>query len=132
MNKYLELVFSLLEIEKDAFSDLAQLIEKNPNKKLVISHKYGFIFHAFQDFLNKKISQEEFIQIGDIDSLSYENRISSQDVLDSLLYEIQEKWACPKNTIFVLDKKVIDSTMIKNILSDKILEESSSSIMLLD
>ncbi len=118
MNKNLALVLDLLEIEQSHFEEVAEKIECSHEKNLVISHKYAFVLYAFQDFLNGKISQEEFIQIGDINSVTkkYQTQLSSQENIDKINYQIMEQGIVPENTIFILDLKVID----KNNISDHI------------
>ncbi len=112
----MELVFNLLEIEKEGFKEVAELIEKFPEKHLIISHKHGFVLSAFQEYLNKEITEEEFIQIWDIHTKMYNQPLSSQEIIDKLVYQIKENGEYPKNTIFVLDWKVVEG--IDSINSD--------------
>ncbi len=137
MNKNLELLFNLLEIniedQKETIKHIASLIEEYPEKEIVISHRYVFIFLAFQDFIRWNLSQEEFMQIGDIDSKTnaYHSRYSSQENIDNLLYQIQEKQEYPRNKIFIFDSKVIDRNTIADINYDA-LKESWSYLLFLE
>jgi hypothetical protein len=59
-----ELLLDLLSIEdKDPYIEIAKQIEKKEHKKIKTLHKYGFIFELFDDFLDGKISLEEFVKI---------------------------------------------------------------------
>jgi len=89
-----ELLLDLLNIEdKKLYLETAKQIEKKEHKKLKTLHKHGFVFELFDDFLDHKISLEEFVKIWDIEwkldiiqigfdlnSLSIDN----QDVADTL------------------------------------------------
>lgn len=107
MEKNLKLVLDLLWIQTDTYTEIAELIQENPDKKIITSHKYWFIFKSFHDFLNKKINQEEFIKLWDIDNRNIEKqKYSSQEFFDKIRYKTQEKKETIKNIIIILDKKI--------------------------
>ena len=63
-----ELLLDLLNIEdKIYYIQAAKQIEKKNHKRLKTLHKHGFIFELFDDFLDHKISLEEFVKIWDIE-----------------------------------------------------------------
>lgn len=89
-----DLLLDLLNIEdKQYYMDAAKQIEKKQHKTIKTIHKHGFIFEVYDDFLDHKISLEDFVKIWDIewwldisqvgfdlDSLSVDN----QDLADTL------------------------------------------------
>ncbi|MFZ2150606.1 MAG: hypothetical protein WAZ12_04215 [Candidatus Absconditicoccaceae bacterium] len=89
-----ELLLDLLNIEdKQYYMDTAKQIEKKQHKRIKTRHKHGFVFEVYNDFLDHKISLEDFVKIGDIeggldisqvgfdlDSLS----VDGQDIADTL------------------------------------------------
>jgi hypothetical protein len=63
-----ELLLDLLDIEdKQSYLDVAMQIQEGKYKKIKTLHKYGFVFGAFNDFLNNKITLQDFIKIWDIE-----------------------------------------------------------------
>jgi|GEM_PF-7058556 len=59
-----ELLLDLLDIEdKNNYIEIAKLIETKKYKNIKTLHKHGFIFELFNDFLDNKISLEEFVKI---------------------------------------------------------------------
>lgn len=109
MQKYFDLLLELLRPEDDNFiveekkklSATAKKIEERWDKNLKIAHKVWFIFEAYEDLLNEKISLDEFLATWDITSeknISWPSEYSIQ-VIDSIL-----KWKNnDKNTLFILD-----------------------------
>lgn len=89
-----ELLLDLLNIEdKQYYMDTAKQIEKKQHKRIKTRHKHGFVFEVYNDFLDHKISLEDFVKIWDIewwldisqvgfdlDSLS----VDGQDIADTL------------------------------------------------
>lgn len=76
MQKYFDLLLELLRPEDDDFaieekkklSATAKKIEERWDKNLKITHKVWFIFEAYEDLLNEKISLDEFLATWDITS----------------------------------------------------------------
>ena len=109
MQKYFDLLLELLRPDDDDFiieekkklSATAKKLEERWDKDLKIAHKIWFIFQAYDDLLNEKISLDEFLATWDITStrkLSTNNQ-SSIDVVNSILkWDIKED-----NTLFILD-----------------------------
>ena len=109
MQKYFDLLLELLRPEDDDFvieekkklSAKAKKIEERWDKNLKIAHKVWFIFEAYEDLLNEKISLDEFLATWDITSkknISW-NYKSSIEVLNWII-ELQNN---NKNTLFILD-----------------------------
>ena len=109
MQKYFDLLLELLRPEDDDFvmeekkklSATAKKLEEKWNKNLIIAHKVWFIFEAYEDLLNEKISLDEFLATWDITS---ERNISksSKSSLDVINWII--KWKNnDENTLFILD-----------------------------
>ena len=109
MQKYFDLLLELLRPEDDDFvieekkklSAAAKKIEEKWNKNLNIAHKLRFIFEAYEDLLNEKITLNEFLATWDITSKRNisENAESSIQLLNWII-EWKNK---NKNTLFILD-----------------------------
>lgn len=108
MQKYFDLLLELLWPEDDDFmleekkkwSAAAKKMEERWNKKLQVVHKIWFIFEAYEDLLNGKISLDEFLVIWDITS---KKNISKSDKLSiNMLNEIIQ-WKNDENTLYILD-----------------------------
>ena len=109
MQKYFDLLLELLRPEDDDFiieekkklSAAAKKIEERWNKNLKIAHKVWFIFEAYEDLLNEKISLDDFLATWDITSkrnISKTNK-SSIEVLNWII-----QWENnDENTLFILD-----------------------------
>ena len=109
MQKYFDLLLELLRPEDDDFaieekeklSATAKKLEERWNKNLKIAHKVWFIFEAYEDLLNEKISLDDFLATWDITS---ERNISahSKSSIEVLNWIIQWK-NNDENTLFILD-----------------------------
>ena len=109
MQKYFDLLLELLRPEDDDFvieekkklSATAKKIEERWNKNLKIAHKVWFIFEAYEDLLNEKITLDEFLATWDITSkknISWTHE-SSIDILNWII-----EWKNNnENTLFILD-----------------------------
>lgn len=109
MQKYFNLLLELLRPEDDDFvieekkklSATAKRLEERWDKNLKIAHKVWFIFEAYEDLLNEKITLDEFLATWDITS---ERNISkpSESSIEVLNWII--KWKNnDENTLFILD-----------------------------
>ena len=109
MQKYFDLLLELLRPENDDFvieekkklSATAKKLEERWDKNLKIVHKVWFIFEAYEDLLNEKITLDEFLATWDITSkknISW-NYKSSIEVLNWII-EWQNN---NENTLFILD-----------------------------
>ena len=109
MQKYFDLLLELLRPDDDDFvlaekkklSATAKKLEERWDKNLKIAHKVWFIFEAYEDLLNEKISLDEFLATWDITS---EKNISwiQESSIDVLNWIIQWK-NNDENTLFILD-----------------------------
>ena len=109
MQKYFDLLLELLRPDDDHFvvqekkklSAAAQKLEKRWDKNLKITHRVWFIFEAYEDLLNEKISLDGFLATWDITSKKkLQNNGSSIDVLNSIInWDIKDN----DNTLFILD-----------------------------
>lgn len=109
MQKYFDLLLELLRPEDDNFivdekkklSATAKKIEERWDRNLKIAHKVWFIFEAYEDLLNEKITLDEFLATWDITSkrnISEANE-SSIEVLNWII-----QWKNnDKNNLFILD-----------------------------
>jgi hypothetical protein len=87
--------------EKKKLSATAKKLEEWWDKNLKIAHKVWFIFEAYEDLLNEKITLDEFLATWDITS---ERNISkpSKSSIDVLNWIIE--WRNnDENTVFILD-----------------------------
>ena len=109
MQKYFDLLLELLRPEDDDFvmeekkklSATAKKLEERWDKNLKIAHKVWFIFEAYEDFLNEKITLDEFLATWDITS---ERNISKpgESSIDVISWIIEWK-NDDENTLFILD-----------------------------
>lgn len=109
MQKYFDLLLELLRPEDDDFvmdekkklSATAKKLEERWDKNLKIAHKVWFIFEAYEDLLNEKITLDEFLATWDITS---ERNISNptESSIEVLNWIIQWK-NDDENTLFILD-----------------------------
>ena len=87
--------------EKEKLIAVANKIENRWERNLEIAHKYWFIFQAYDDLVNKKISIEEFISTWDITN-SHKiapKETSSIDTLNTII-----DWSNnSKDSLFILD-----------------------------
>jgi hypothetical protein len=87
--------------EKKKLSATAKKLEEWWDKNLKIAHKVWFIFEAYEDLLNEKITLDEFLATWDVTS---ERNISkpSKSSIDVLNWIIE--WRNnDENTVFILD-----------------------------
>ena len=110
MLKYFDLLLELLRPEDDEFiieekkklSATAKKLEEKWDKNLKIFHKYWFIFKAYNDLLNERISLDEFLATWDITSSRkiYENDESSLSIINKII-DWKINW--DDNTLLILD-----------------------------
>ena len=109
MQKYFDLLLELLWPEDDNFvveekkklSATAKKLEERWNRNLKIAHKVWFIFEAYEDLLNEKITLDEFLATWDVTSKRNisENNKSSTQVLEWIIQWKNDD----ENTLFILD-----------------------------
>ena len=109
MQKYFDLLLELLRPEDDDFvieekkklSATAKKLEERWDKNLKIVHKVWFIFEAYEDLLNEKVTLDEFLATWDITS---ERNISNptESSIEVLNWIIEWK-NDDENTLFILD-----------------------------
>ena len=109
MQKYFDLLLELLRPEDDDFvmdekkklSATAKKLEERWDKNLKIAHMVWFIFEAYEDLLNEKITLDEFLATWDITS---ERNISNptESSIEVLNWIIQWK-NDDEDTLFILD-----------------------------
>lgn len=71
MEKYFDLVLELLELEKkEKLKDAAIKLNEYQSKwdSIIFFHQYDFLFKARLALCANKITEEDFIKIGDVDS----------------------------------------------------------------
>ena len=114
MEKYFDLVLELLELEeKEELKEAALQIKNHQEKWDNISffHQYDFLFKAWLALCAQEISEEEFVQIGDVDSqfkLYDENKKNAKEYFNAL-----------KNRDFTEDVFVIDQDAWNFFLTEK-------------
>ena len=110
MQKYFDLLLELLRPENDdlildekkKLSTSAKKLEERWDKNLKIVHKVWFLFDAYDDLLNDKISLDNFLATWDITSTKKlnTNTKTSLDILNSIIeWDMENK----NNTLFILD-----------------------------
>lgn len=110
MQKYFDLLLELLRPENDdlildekkKLSTSAKKLEERWDKNLKIVHKVWFLFDAYDDLLNDKISLDNFLATWDITSTKKlnTNTKTSLDILNSIIEWDMEN---ENNTLFILD-----------------------------
>lgn len=109
MQKYFDLLLELLRPEDDDFvieekkklSATAKKLEERWNKNLKIAHKVWFIFEAYEDLLNEKITLDDFLATWDITSERNISKPSESSI--KILDWIIEWQNNNENTLFILD-----------------------------
>lgn len=130
--KYFDLWYNLLNIE-NKYKQVEECISTNIHHEIVNTHCFSLIFSWYQDFLNKKITEEEFLKIGDIswDTSKKMNskkvdKLDSFQIFNSLKYKLKnniiDDWIQDK--IFVFDNFGISADDI--VLLQKFLEKQNS------
>ena len=119
MQKYFDLLLELLRPEDDDFvveekkklSATAKKLEERWDKNLKIAHKVWFIFEAYEDLLNEKITLDEFLGTWDVTS---ERNIKPSESSIEVLNWIIEWENNDENTLFILDSISFASLSKKN------------------
>lgn len=109
MQKYFDLLLELIRPDDDDFiikekkklSATAKKLEERWNKNLKIAHKVWFIFEAYENLLNEKISLDEFLATWDITSERNISKPSESSI--KILDWIIEWQNNNENTLFILD-----------------------------
>ena len=120
MIKYFEILLELLNIEtSESFLSVASLIEQNPEKKLIVHHRLGFVFEWFWELIHDQISLEEFMALGDVSSsrpLWEKDTFSSLELLQSpkALEKIEQ------GSMLILDE--ISFLMLSKVEQEKVQE----------
>lgn len=108
MIQKLQLLFDLLDLQWDeAYVPAAQWIVDHPQAKIISSHRYAFAFQGFAKYVAGDMSEEEFLALGDISSpqvLSSTSEISSDIILDSLVFGVEKNVSLYANTFILLSK----------------------------
>jgi hypothetical protein len=88
--------------EKKKLSTSAKKLEERWDKNLKIAHKIWFLFDAYDDLLNDKVSLDNFLATWDITSTKRlsTNTKTSLDILNSIIEWDMEN---ENNTLFILD-----------------------------
>lgn len=110
MQKYFDLLLELLRPENDdlildekkKLSTSAKKLEERWDKNLKIMHRVWFLFDAYDDLLNDKISLDDFLATWDITSNKKlnTNTKTSLNILNSIIEWDMEN---ENNTLFILD-----------------------------
>lgn len=87
MIKIFSLVLDLLQIPFSAeYLSLAEKMIEIPNRKIISFSSQWFVFFAFQELLLKKISEEEFVALGDNFGNLYNYQNAPIFVKEALIY----------------------------------------------
>ena len=134
MEKYFDLVLELLELEeKEKLKDTAiKLNEYQSNwDSIIFFHQYDFLFKAWLALCANKITEEDFIKIGDVDSPFplYDKNKKDADIFFSELKNNN----LPEEKIIVIDKDAWKYFLTEKEQSEiwKNLDNSSKVLMLI-
>ncbi|AHB41534.1 hypothetical protein P148_SR1C00001G0744 [candidate division SR1 bacterium RAAC1_SR1_1] len=120
MIKIFGLVLDLLQIPFSAeYVSLAEKMIENPDYKIVSFSSQGFVFLAFQELLLKKISEEEFVALGDSFGNLYHYQNTPIFVKEALLYGLVHEPESYANTyiLFPKEEKVYLEKAIPSLLT---------------
>ena len=115
MEKYFDLVLELLELEeKEKLKNIALQLKKYQEHWDSISffHQYDFLFKAWLAFCAEEISEEEFVQIWDVDSQS---SLYNEDQKNAQEYfELLKNKKYPEENIILIDQDAWNYFLTKN------------------
>lgn len=104
MKAYFDLVLDLLEIEeKKPLSALAEelALAHQQGKRIKIAHRHQVLLEGRLLLLAGKLSPEEFVQIGDVESaLPLWKEEGSRDLLQQL-----QSWMLPEEELIIIDER---------------------------
>lgn len=83
---------------------LAEDLIKNPNRKIISFYAQWFIFLAFQDLLLGKMSQEDFVALGDTFWNLYHNQNNPIFAREALVYWLLHESETYANTYIIVSK----------------------------
>ncbi|GHW02743.1 hypothetical protein AGMMS50249_5290 [candidate division SR1 bacterium] len=109
MTKYFSLLLDLLNIsdtEKERLDGIAEIIAHHTDKKLIIHHRLGFLFHQWREYLHDRLSLEDFLVTGDISSqqpILYDDTLSASiDLKETdLKLNIIQDWLEPDSMLLI-------------------------------
>ena len=104
MKAYFDLVLDLLEIEEESLSALAEelALAHQQGKRIKIAHRHQVLLEGRLLLLAGKLSPEEFVQIGDVESaLPLWKEEGSRELLQQL-----QSWMLPEEELIVIDERV--------------------------
>lgn len=132
MIKIFTLVLDLLQIPfNSSYISLAEKLVEKPNVKLISFFEKGFVFIMFQELLLWKISQEDFVSVGDSFGKLYDYQTNTVFAKKALVYWLKNEPQNYQNSYIILDKK--DQIYIEKSIPwfDSILSEIKSQIFYL-
>lgn len=106
------LLLDLLHVQDvDKYKYIADMIEKNPDKKIICFHRNALIFDAYYSLLYENMLIEDFLAVGDITSTQkisvHTNTISSIDWVQSMVDKKNKTdsktQTVLKNSIYIVD-----------------------------
>ena len=104
MKAYFDLVLDLLEIEeKESLSALAEelALAHQQGKRIKIAHRHQVLLEGRLLLLAGKLSPEEFVQIGDVESaLPLWKEEGSRELLQQL-----QSWMLPEEELIIIDER---------------------------
>ena len=104
MKAYFDLVLDLLEIdEKEPLSALAEelALAHQQGKRIKIAHRHQVLLEGRLLLLAGKLSPEEFVQIGDVESaLPLWKEEGSRELLQQL-----QSWMLPEEELIIIDER---------------------------
>ncbi len=103
MTKILLLAFDLLDFPiSDSVEKIGKILEENPQTRLISCWKSWFVFFAFQELLLGKISQDDFISLGDMFGNLQDYQINPAFDLWALIYALENDSKKFKDSLVLL------------------------------
>ena len=120
MIRYMDLVLDLLDIDwGDQYRECIQYMVDHPHNCLYIHHPKAFVFEWFQQLLQGKITEEEFVAIGDsfLPVSSQNAEISSDIFVESIIYGIKQNPTIYTNSIVIVWSDCLSLDVLSNHLN---------------
>ena len=119
MIRYMNLVVDLLAIDwGDHYRTCVQYMIDHPHDRWFIHHPKAFVLEGFQQLLQGKITEEEFVSIGDsfLPVSSQNAEISTNIFVESILYGIETTPTMYTHSIVIIWSDCVALDVLRNAL----------------
>ncbi len=94
MKKYFDLWFDLMNIE-NRYDAVEECVSQYPTHHIVSGHPFIRVFSGYQALIQQKITEEEFLQIGDILEqkndifIKNNNKVDNFELFNDILFRVK-------------------------------------------